>query len=210
MRTTFKFLVLIIGICSVILVLSAQQVPSLSSQTADEAATKSSGCTSSNCHVNTEPMHVSESVRLGCTDCHGGNAQTRDKLKAHVSPSNTDIFKGTGGPIRAYTAWLRESTNYVRFVNPGDFRVQDQTCGSSGCHEEISLKSRKSMMTHGGVLWGAAVYNNGAFPLKDTLVGESYSRNGEPQMIRTMPAPTDAEKAKGVLPLLVPLPEWAI
>src|SRR5215468_9784655 len=186
MRITFKFLALIIGISSVMLVLSAQPPPRLSSQTAEEAAAKSTGCISSSCHVNTEPMHVSESVRLGCTDCHGGNAQTRDKRKAHVSPSNTDIFKTSGGAVRAYTAWLRESANYVRFANPGDFRVLDQTCGSSGCHEEISLKSRKSMMTHGGVLWGAALYNNGAYPLKDTVVGESYSRNGEPQMIRTM------------------------
>jgi hypothetical protein len=31
---------------------------------------------------------------------------------------------------------------------------------------------KKSMMTHGGMLWGAALYNNGAFPLKDAQFGK--------------------------------------
>ena len=46
-------------------------------QTVDEALAKTEGCQS--CHVATEAptMHVSPAVRLGCTDCHGGNAAIR-------------------------------------------------------------------------------------------------------------------------------------
>src|SRR6185369_6795230 len=124
-----------------------------------DAAMKSTGCVSSGCHVNTEPMHTSPSVRLGCTDCHGGNANTTDKKKAHVLPSDADLFKTTATPENTAARWLKESVQYIRFVNPGDLRAQEETCGSSGCHEDISLKVRKSMMTHGGVLWGAAAYN---------------------------------------------------
>ena len=45
------------------------------------------------------------------------------------------------------------------------------------------MKVKTSMMTHGGMLWGAALYNNGAFPLKNTRFGESYSADGRPQKI---------------------------
>src|SRR5438876_7565702 len=126
MRARFQILLLTTALCAAILGF-AQQPPSLTSQTGEEAAQKSSGCISAGCHVNSEPMHVSEAVRLGCTDCHGGNAETKDKLKAHVSASDRDVFRTSANPIRAYTSWLRESTEYVRFVNPGDFRAVDQT-----------------------------------------------------------------------------------
>ena len=43
------------------------------------------------------------------------------------------------------------------------------------------------MMTHGGMLWQAALYNNGGFPYKNARFGESYSPDGQPQRI-TMPA----------------------
>jgi len=180
----------------------------LTRQTPGEAVRKSAGCVS--CHINTEPMHTAETVQLGCTDCHGGNATSKDKNVAHVRPSDREVFRSSANPVRAYTAWLRESESYVRFVNPGDLRVLDQTCGTSACHESIARNARKSMMTHGGMLWGAALYNNGAYPLKDTHFGESYSRDGTPQRIQTVPAPTADQLNRGVLPYLNPLLEWAI
>jgi len=211
MRIRSRMLLLFTGFCCAVLIVFAQQSPTLSSQTSAEAERKSSGCVTSGCHVNAEPMHASEAVRLGCTDCHGGNSGTTDKAGAHVMPSNRELFRTTANPIRAYTGWLRERAEYIRFINPGDFRVLDQTCGSSGCHEEISLKSRKSMMTHGGMLWGAALYNNGGYPLKDTHFGESYGRDGMPQRIQTFPAPTlDETRTTGILPSLDPLVDWAV
>src|SRR6185295_7909303 len=63
--------ILIIVVLSSFLYLGSAQQDSLITQTSEDAARKSAGCTSSGCHINTEPMHASPSVKLGCTDCHG-------------------------------------------------------------------------------------------------------------------------------------------
>jgi hypothetical protein len=184
---------------------------SLLFQTDDQAVRKSSGCTSAKCHVNAESMHQSASVRLGCTDCHGGNPDSVIKSEAHVLPQNKTVFASSANPPRAYTAWLREKAEFVRFVNPGDLRVLDQTCGSAGCHERISYKVRKSMMTYGGMLWGAAAYNNGAYPIKDTAFGESYAMDGSTLAVNTVPPPTEDEiRRLGVLRGIGPLLPWPI
>ena len=44
-------------------------------------------------------------------------------------------------------------------MNPGDLRVAQQACGL--CHGEIIRNVDHSMMNHGAMLWGAALYNNG-------------------------------------------------
>ena len=104
-----------------------------------------------------------------------------------------------------------KSYEYVRFVNPGDLRVAAETCGTAGCHAPEVMKVKTSMMTHGAMLWGAALYNNGSFPLKNARFGESYSSSGVPQGIRTVPAPTPDEiRLKGILPVLTPLERWEI
>ncbi|HEY2930526.1 MAG TPA: hypothetical protein VGK99_02185 [Acidobacteriota bacterium] len=184
---------------------------SLLFQTQQEADRKSAGCTSTGCHTNVEPMHAQETVRLGCTDCHGGNADTSAKEKAHPQPRSKDFFKTSANPVRIGAQWNQESEEFVRFNNPGDLRVLDQTCGSAGCHTREAYNVRKSMMTHGAMLWGAALYNNGAYPLKDAHFGESYARDGTPQRIQTVPPPTPEEtRAKGILPYLDPLSQWGI
>jgi hypothetical protein len=171
---------------------------------------QSAGCLT--CHTGTESMHADgdESVGVGCADCHGGNpAEMQDKKKAHVQPRNPEWFKATANPQRLNALWLKESAEFVRFINPGDFRAADLSCGK--CHEREVAWNKKSMMTHGGMLWGAALYNNGAYPYKDTHFGESYSVDGKPQIVLTNPAPTAEETLmKGILPYLTPLPRWEI
>jgi len=193
-------------------------------QTSEEVDAKSAGCQS--CHTATDSttMHVSQSVRLGCTDCHGGDptvrvpaglAPTSDeyqsaKNKAHPQPKVLENGS-SANPVRAYTDWLKEDWNYVKFVNPGDLRVVATTCGVSGCHTSEVQKVRTSMMTHGAMLWGAALYNNGSFPLKRPQFGESYSPDGLPQRLITVPPPTpDEMRLKGVLPFLEPLERWEV
>ena len=67
------------------------------------------------------------------------------------------------------------------------------------------------MMAHGAMLWGAALYNNGGFHIKDTRFGESYNEDGNPQTLLANPQPTREEEAfKGFLPFLEPLPRWEI
>src|SRR5579872_1312034 len=91
-------------------------------QTADAAAAKSAGCQSAKCHVGIEPMHVSPAIHLGCTDCHGGNADTTDKLKGHVQARHPQYWQSSADPVRSYALLNQESPEFVRFRNPGDLR----------------------------------------------------------------------------------------
>jgi hypothetical protein len=103
----------------------------------------------------------------------------------------------------------RESWEFVRFVNPGDLRVAATTCGSASCHQIESKNVSRSMMTHGAMLWGAALYNNGSFHLKDPRFGESYSESGAPQTL--LQTSTEEERrVKGFLSLLDPIARWEI
>lgn len=199
--------------------------PDMRGQSQGEAGRKSAGCIT--CHTSTdEPtMHPTKTVSLGCTDCHGGNGEIRAaagvapnsaeyaaaKEKAHVQPRDARFKNRSALPERAFTAWLRESKEYVRFVNPGDLRVAAETCGAAGCHASEVRAVSTSMMTHAGFLWGAALYNNGAFPKKNAYFGESYSADGQPQAMRTAPPPTPEEtQKKGIVAQLVPLERWEI
>lgn len=186
---------------------------------------KSVGCIS--CHGKTEDMHKDgdDAVGIGgCADCHGGtpsierpagseigSAPYEDaKKKAHVQPRNPELWRSSANPVRTATRLNEESDDFVRFVNPGDLRVAEVSCGGK-CHTKEVAAVKKSMMTHGGMLWAAALYNNGAFPLKDARFGESYGKNGAIQQVFTNPAPTREEQLKnGVLPYLLPLPRWEI
>ncbi|HSR50576.1 MAG TPA: hypothetical protein VLV83_07080, partial [Acidobacteriota bacterium] len=184
---------------------------SLMTQSAQDAARKSRGCTAADCHAKVEKMHASEAVRLGCIDCHGGDATASSKEAAHVAPRDADLFATSANPAQVAARWNRESPDFVRFVNPGDLRVLDRTCGTLGCHVSESLRVRKSMMTHGGMLWGAALYNNGGFPLKDTRFGESYAADGTPQRLQTVPVPSHEQQLEdGIVPFLNPLPQWGV
>jgi hypothetical protein len=194
-------------------------------QSQEEEMAKSTGCIS--CHTATDEatMHPSKGVHLGCTDCHGGNnsvavaagvapsspAYQGAKEKAHVQPRDSFFKNRTTLPEGAYTKWLKESPEFVKFINPGDLRVARETCGTSGCHPSETRAVSTNMMTHSGFLWGAALYNNGGIPFKNARFGESYDRDGRPQTLKTSPAPTPEEtRAKGVLPDLTPLYRWEI
>jgi hypothetical protein len=197
----------------------------LRGQSPEEVQRKSAGCIS--CHTSTdEPtMHPTKTVQLACTDCHGGDstasappssaATSPDylaaKQKAHVQPKNSTFRNRSAAPERAFTQWLSESYDYIKFVNPGDLRVAPETCGSAGCHASETRAVSTSMMTHSGMLWGAALYNNGSYPAKNTRFGESYDRDGKPQSIKTSPTPTPEEtRVHGILPELEPLYRWEI
>ncbi|MFN2531479.1 MAG: hypothetical protein ABR555_09300 [Pyrinomonadaceae bacterium] len=196
------------------------------------------GCVS--CHGQIEPMHKygttdtleklkddKDAVGLSCTTCHGGNplpSKTsedpreieRVKKLAHVQPRFPREWQRDGrytgaNPERTNTLLLREKWDFVRFVNPGDLRVVARTCSGSACHDVESRNVGRSMMTHGAMLWGAALYNNGSFPLKDVRFGETYSESGAPQTLIQTPAPTAEQKrAKGLLETLGPIPRWEI
>lgn len=194
-------------------------------QTQKEADGKSMGCVSCHLSVDQPTMHTTGTLRLGCTDCHTGNPSIvvaagakpgsveyeTAKAKAHPRPTLPWLWKSSANPVRAYTDWLEESPQYIQFVNPGDLRVANRTCGRSGCHAQEVYSVRTSMMAVGGILWGAALYNNGSYPLKDEHFGESYAADGTPERVKTYPAPTLQETLqKGILPFEEPLERWEI
>jgi hypothetical protein len=230
MRTRFRWTVLIaLGCIAWALMIAyqptaAQQTEASigvpSAQTDEEVARKSAGCLT--CHVpDSRTMHVSK-VQIGCTDCHGGDASaSRDaalakgskafdevKKRAHVQP-RLRIWTSSANPVRPGAATLEESAEFIRFVNPGDLRVVDQTCVP--CHTKEVTAVRRGMMAHGAMLWGAALYNNGSVPFKNYRFGEFYTRQGLPGTAITTPAPTALEEDRqGVLPLLEPLFRWEV
>jgi hypothetical protein len=204
---------------------ASQDAPASRGQSQEEADRRSAGCIS--CHTSTdEPtMHPTKTVHLACADCHGGNSSisvaagiaphsseyTAAKEKAHVQPRDSSFKDRSNLPERTYTKWLKESAEYVKFINPGDLRAAPETCGPAGCHASETRAVSTSMMTHSGMLWGAALYNNGGSPHKNTRYGESYDRDGKPQSLKTAPPPSaDETRTKGVLPELDPLYRWEI
>jgi hypothetical protein len=217
---------------------SAQQTPPPAANTAAPAPTAAAtpepaappmeGCLK--CHNNIEPMHrytgtgeVFETLRdgrdaqgLSCTSCHGGNPSAITAKDAHVRPKYPKAWGCKEGgdcssrnPERTNTLLAKESREFVRFVNPGDFRVIQQSCGE--CHADENRKVSQGMMAHGAMLWGAALYNNGGYHIKDARFGESYSENGAPQALIQTPKPTREQQAKkGFLAMLEPLPRWEL
>ena len=204
---------------------SAQQGPadSLRGQSQEEAGRKSAGCVTCHTPMDEATMHPTKTVQLGCTDCHGGDSSASivagtatsspeylaAKQKAHIQPRDL-IFRNRGAiPQDVFAKWLKESAEYVKFVNPGDLRVAAETCGTAGCHASETRAVSTSMMTHTGFLWGAALYNNGGISTKDTRFGENYDRDGKPESIKTFPPPTPEEtRTKGVIAELSPLYRW--
>src|SRR3979490_567892 len=92
-------------------------------QSQADADRKSVGCLT--CHTSTDSptMHVTGTVRMGCTACHGGNSDARieagtqqnsagyaqAKTQAHPQPRNSKDAHSSANPERAYTGWLREN-----------------------------------------------------------------------------------------------------
>ncbi len=193
-----------------------------SGQTAEQAAAKSAGCAT--CHTQTDQptMHASAAVVLGCTDCHGGDALVRRasatagdsaeyaalRDRAHVLPRFPGAWSArrSGNPERSYTLLNREAPEFVRFVNPGDLRAAREACGA--CHLAVIEASERSLMATNAMFWGGAAYNNGLLPFKDYILGEAYTRDGAPAMLKG--APVDAAEASrhGVIATLYPLPRW--
>ena len=162
-------------------------------------------------------MHVATTVTLGCTDCHGGNATvspppnasvgsdafTDAQQRAHPQP-RLDIWTSSANPVRPASQTLQESREFIKFVNPGDLRVVGMTCGLSGCHAEQTDNVWTSMMTHGGMLWGAALYNNGAVPFKSIRYGEFYTPDGQPASVFADPAAVASPDRPGGDPSVAP------
>jgi hypothetical protein len=201
--------------------------PAPRTQEATDADAKSVGCQSCHTASDAHTMHRSPAVVLGCVDCHGGNpairrpdgaepggsADTLARNQAHVLPRYPASwhFPSSANPRRSYTLLNIESPEFVRFTNPSDYRVARDSCGA--CHIEIIEAAERSLMSTGAMLWGGAAYNNGILPFKNYLLGEAYTRNGEPARIQSPLGPggmTPEQRARGVIAEMYPMPTWHV
>jgi hypothetical protein len=197
--------------------------PAPMNQSPEMADAKSQGCRS--CHTQTDnaTMHANTAINLGCTDCHGGSTEavlpagvqrgTPEYRKvqdaAHVLPRYPSQwhYPSSANPQRTYTLLNRESPEFIRFMNPSDFRVVRESCGA--CHREIIEASVRSLHATGAMFWGGASYNNGILDFKNYILGESYDRNGQGTVLKG-PLLLDQKAAfdANILPQLYPLPAW--
>ncbi len=196
--------------------------PAPAFQTQALAEEKSAGCMS--CHTDTDSknMHSNSAVVLGCTDCHGGNANVKidpgmtrktdgyfAKMEdAHVLPTYPDawLYPSSANPEISYTLLNKESPEFIRFMNPSDYRIVEESCGN--CHQKEIEASKRSMHATGAMLWGGASYNNGILPFKNYILGEAYTRDGKAAAIQGPIKPDEAMIEQGVIDTLYPLPAW--
>ncbi len=196
--------------------------PAPAHQTDRQVLDKSEGCLSCHTDMASHTMHANPAVKLGCVDCHGGDAnvvKTSSLLRssseyaalrdaAHVLPRYPDAwhYPSSANPERTYTLLNKEASEFIRFINPGDLRVADQACGS--CHQDIIEASKRSMHATGAMLWGGAAYNNGILPNKQYFLGEAYTDSGEAAVLKGPVPTTEAMRERGILDAIFPLPAW--
>ena len=199
--------------------------PAPMSQTDAEMTQKSAGCMT--CHTKTDAntMHLNPAVRLGCTDCHGGNAEVRigegegrqsaayrnAQDAAHILPRFPESwhYPSSANPERTYTLLNKESPEFVRFINPSDYRIVKESCGA--CHMDLIQATARSLHNTSAMFWGGAAYNNGILDFKQYIVGESYDRNSEATLVKGPKIPdhlVDKAAIAGIVPQLWPLPPW--
>ena len=194
-------------------------------QSQSEADQKSAGCKT--CHTKTDSatMHVPQSVRIGCTDCHGGNADIRvkedlsqkdpeyikQKNLAHPQPRVLANRTNGANPIRAYTE-LAQGRSELHTVC--------ESRRSSGSLDDLRhfrmprSRSAKGTDQHDDArrhAVGRGALQQWAFPIKKPHFGESYSNDGLPQRLITFPPPTPEEtRLRGCWPFLEPIQRWEI
>ena len=164
-------------------------------QTQAEADAKSAGCISCHSASDAPSMHDNQAVLLGCADCHGGNAAVKVEAslsktdpqyavlrdQAHVLPRYPQNWKypSSANPKESYTLLNREAPEYVRFVNPSDYRVARESCGA--CHMDEITAAERSLMSTGAMFFEGASYNNGIVPMKggfDNVYGDALKGVG--------------------------------
>ncbi len=109
------------------------------------------------CHSGIEQAHPGFG-ETQCVICHGGDGAALDKETAHVAvPANWAEARGTALPpspngfIKDFAPDQLDQlpVEYLQFVNPGDIRAVDKTCGT--CHaKEVAAQKNSVMTTNSG------------------------------------------------------------
>ncbi len=133
-----------------------------------------SGCLS--CHGGIEEMHPW--LPLSCTDCHGGAGDETVQARAHVAPA-------VGWPADERVMHENFDPKAVRFRNPGDLRILDQTCGR--CHAD--LVDHLALSLHGTT---AGHLNDGLY--ENGILERRASRYGIFPVVNPSPGPHELDE----------------
>ena len=100
------------------------------------------------CHAGVENIHYG-GPRLRCVDCHLGDPEATTKAAAHVTVDTSFNPSSPGSDVRANPSLAELDAldpKVLQFLNPADYRVAMQTCGSSvlgggNCHASVTETS---------------------------------------------------------------------
>lgn len=81
-RFYIRFLLPTLLLCLYVISHGQQQQRQLINQTPEDVRLKSAGCLT--CHSAIESIHKSAIVKLGCTDCHGGDPKGTTIEVSHI------------------------------------------------------------------------------------------------------------------------------
>lgn len=163
------------------------------------------GCMLNECHARVEHIHYG-GASLDCVDCHGGNGSAITIETAHVTTTvsfnpSSPGGQAPGGRILegASLAELDElDPTVLQFLNPSDYRVVSQTCGSStrgggNCHVRIVQNS--IMSTHatlsgqiaGGLFFGGLDDRESGFAVSNATDPFPIDRYGTAASLTLLP-----------------------
>jgi hypothetical protein len=124
-----------------------------------------------------------------CTDCHGGDGTAVTQEAAHAPiPGPMANANWPGRPnVQYYYNYLTthgleqfgpEGLAFLKFINPSDLRIADQTCGkSSGCHaDKVASFKGSVILTEPGLL-DASLYRAGVKRSLNTGPGDRRARD---------------------------------
>ena len=124
----------------------------------DDGGQPHQACEASGCHGQTGSATGIEVAHAGsplaCTDCHGGDGDATDQQVAHVAPAPQWVADRDGYLRNLSMNELDQvDPDYLRFANPGDYRVAATGCGASnaragttGCHQSLVDSTQRSVM----------------------------------------------------------------
>lgn len=127
-----------------------------------------------NCHNGIEDPHPwFGGDDLTCTGCHGGDGAATTRETAHIPiPAIWQANSTQWGRPNLQYYWnyntlfgvenFEGGLAWLRFRNPGDLRIADQSCGKlAGCHQDRVENQRRSVMATEVGLTGVALGRNG-------------------------------------------------
>ncbi|VAW70714.1 hypothetical protein MNBD_GAMMA09-2440 [hydrothermal vent metagenome] len=171
-------LVVVLVFCVSILVAGCEGGCSPGTQSSRALSAEGNGsCSQSGCHSQIEVISTSHD----CVSCHGGDDTAPGKEGAH--PMYTSVLnnwfapefpmrnKGWNSTGKFDESFSVNGLSELRFKNPGDLHVVDQTCGAAGCHEDIVRRVKLNI--HAGMQGDLSqiMFLNG-----DTLQPDNKSR----------------------------------